>query len=206
MQTDILIIGGGLSGLVAAWQLQRAGQPFCLLEARPRFGGRVLTLDVGGAACDLGPSWFWPGQPLVAGLLDHFDIPTFEQYADGVLLFQQADGRVLQAGDPSPMAGSLRVEGGIARLAEALAAEIDPARRFVNHAVTGLSIDNNVVTVDVSCAIGIDVHVGNPSRNRPAAAPGSGAGIRPRSARCDATNAGHDTHMDGRPRQVFRRL
>ena len=154
MQTDILIIGGGFSGLVAAWQLQRAGQSFCLLEARPRFGGRILTLDVGGAACDLGPSWFWPGQPLVAGLLDYFDIPYFEQYANGVLLFQQADGRIMQAADPSPMAGSLRVNGGIARLAEALAAEIDPVHRLLNHAVTGLSVTDAVIKVNISAPSG----------------------------------------------------
>ncbi len=154
MQTDTIIIGGGLSGLVAAWQLQHAGVEVSLLEGRTRFGGRVLTLDIGGAACDLGPSWFWPGQPLVAGLLGHFGISYFEQYADGVLLFQQADGRILKAADPSPMAGSLRVEGGIARLAEALAAEIDPAYRFLNHSVTGLAITDDVVNVDTSTPSG----------------------------------------------------
>jgi NADPH-dependent 2,4-dienoyl-CoA reductase/sulfur reductase-like enzyme len=73
MQTDVLIVGGGLSGLSAAWQLQRAGLDVNLVEARSRYGGRVLTLAAEtGAECDLGPSWFWQGQPLVAGLLDHF--------------------------------------------------------------------------------------------------------------------------------------
>ena len=39
MQTDTLIIGGGLSGLALAVRLQAAGQDYVLVEARRRFGG-----------------------------------------------------------------------------------------------------------------------------------------------------------------------
>ena len=67
MQTDILVIGGGISGLTATWQLRNAGINASVMEARTRFGGRILTVGGDdGADCDLGPSWFWPGQPLVA--------------------------------------------------------------------------------------------------------------------------------------------
>ena len=71
METEILIVGGGISGLTAAWQLQQAGRKVCLIEARDRVGGRILTQ--GAADCDMGPSWFWPGQPLVASLLENLD-------------------------------------------------------------------------------------------------------------------------------------
>ena len=84
-QTDsrfpVVIIGSGISGLAAAWQLQSAGLKVVLLEARDRIGGRVLTLDNqrtadGGlrAQCDMGPSWFWQGQPMIARLLEKFGI------------------------------------------------------------------------------------------------------------------------------------
>jgi len=82
MNTSIVIVGGGISGLAAAWQLQTAGLKVVLLEARKRVGGRILTLDKQaggglGAQCDMGPSWFWQGQPLIAGLLEKFECTSY---------------------------------------------------------------------------------------------------------------------------------
>ncbi len=37
------IIGGGLTGLTAAWELQKAGVPYTLFEASDRLGGKVQT-------------------------------------------------------------------------------------------------------------------------------------------------------------------
>ena len=149
MQTDILVIGGGLSGLTATWQLVSAGENATIMEARTRFGGRILTVEGDdGTPCDLGPSWFWPGQPLVTSLLNHFNIPYFEQYVDGAVLFQQMDGRIERITDASPMTGSLRIQGGVNHLTNVIANEIDASHQFLAHMVTGLSIDNDVITVD----------------------------------------------------------
>ena len=134
-QTDsrfpVVIIGSGISGLAAAWQLQSAGLKVVLLEARDRIGGRVLTLDNqrtadGGlrAQCDMGPSWFWQGQPMIASLLEKFGISHYEQFSDGQVLFQSPDGSVRQLDDPSPMTGALRINGGIGRLADAIASRL----------------------------------------------------------------------------------
>ena len=43
MNTDVIIIGGGVAGLVAAGELIRAGATVLLLEARDRLGGRIFT-------------------------------------------------------------------------------------------------------------------------------------------------------------------
>ncbi|HJT39447.1 MAG TPA: NAD(P)-binding protein [Sphingobium sp.] len=60
MQTKVAIVGGGLAGLYAARLLNAVGVDFRLLEARDRFGGRVLSIDDTGQLSDdgfdLGPS------------------------------------------------------------------------------------------------------------------------------------------------------
>ena len=43
---DVVIIGGGAAGLSAARALSGAGKKICLLEARPRLGGRIFSLHV----------------------------------------------------------------------------------------------------------------------------------------------------------------
>ena len=43
-QRAVTVIGAGLAGLAAAFDLQRAGWPVTVLEARPRIGGRVYSL------------------------------------------------------------------------------------------------------------------------------------------------------------------
>ncbi len=39
----IVVIGGGITGLSAAWELQKRGIPYSLLEASHRWGGKVIS-------------------------------------------------------------------------------------------------------------------------------------------------------------------
>lgn len=41
---DVVVIGGGLAGLVAAFELKRQGHRPIVLEAQNRVGGRIYTL------------------------------------------------------------------------------------------------------------------------------------------------------------------
>lgn len=141
METDILIAGAGLSGLALAGALHQAGVPCLLAEARERVGGRILTLEKtcagsGVIHADIGPSWVWPGQARVASLLRQLDIGVFEQYSTGRLVYQDELGQVRRDLEYSTMAGSLRVDGGIARLSRELAARLPPAMLLLSHALT----------------------------------------------------------------------
>lgn len=144
--SEVVVVGGGLSGLMATWQLHAAGMDVQLLEARERLGGRILT-TAPPAQCDLGPSWFWPGQPLIATLLNHFNIPFFEQHAAGALLVEQADGQIMRAPGPSPMAGSLRIAGGMSRLVRQIAEEIEPFRIHLGFVVRDVSLQGDKIVV-----------------------------------------------------------
>ena len=131
MGIDFLIVGGGISGLTASWQLQNAGLNVCLIEARELVGGRFLTQ--GDAFCDTGPSWFWPGQSLVSSLFDKFKIPFFKQFIEGKVLWQDAQGLVQEYPMDSSMAGALRIQGGVGALTQKIAAEISDENILLGH-------------------------------------------------------------------------
>ncbi|MGI9627108.1 MAG: flavin monoamine oxidase family protein [Longimicrobiales bacterium] len=146
-KTDILVVGGGISGLATTWLLRRSGIDANLVEVRSRFGGRIETrTHENGAVCDLGPSWFWPGQPFVAGVLRHLEIPIHEQYAAGQIIYQSPDGSSVNAADPSPMLGALRVAGGLQRLSDEIVARIEPEHRVLEHRVKAITrVEDRVI-------------------------------------------------------------
>ena len=55
---DALVVGGGIAGLTAAWDLVRAGLRPLLIEARGYTGGLVAAGQVGGVRMDLGAEGF----------------------------------------------------------------------------------------------------------------------------------------------------
>ncbi len=55
---DAVVVGGGISGLVAAWELARSGTRVTLLEASERFGGCVGSHIVAGLTLDSGAESF----------------------------------------------------------------------------------------------------------------------------------------------------
>src|ERR1700751_4326462 len=54
----VAIVGGGISGVAAAYQLAQQGADFTLFEASPRLGGIVETVRRDGFVIECGPdSW-----------------------------------------------------------------------------------------------------------------------------------------------------
>ncbi|MEO6510967.1 MAG: protoporphyrinogen oxidase [Nocardioides sp.] len=54
MAWDVLVVGGGVAGLVAARGLAAAGRDVLLLEASPQFGGKLRSAEVAGLTVDVG--------------------------------------------------------------------------------------------------------------------------------------------------------
>ncbi|XP_033750549.1 probable flavin-containing monoamine oxidase A [Pecten maximus] len=88
-EVDVAIVGGGLSGLTAAYHLHRKdpGLSVVVLEAKDRVGGRTLTveLDNGNSTdkWDLGGQWVSRCQPHITKLLAELGLETYPQYIQG---------------------------------------------------------------------------------------------------------------------------
>ena len=78
-QTEVVIIGAGLSGLAAAYELKQAKVPFHILEVTPRVGGRVSTVHdprQGKAElyADAGMEEYWESNPAVKSMAATYEI------------------------------------------------------------------------------------------------------------------------------------
>jgi protoporphyrinogen/coproporphyrinogen III oxidase len=61
--SHVLIVGGGITGLAAAWELQQQGVDYTLLEASDRLGGKIVTERADGFIIDGGPDSFLVQKP-----------------------------------------------------------------------------------------------------------------------------------------------
>lgn len=152
-----LIVGGGLSGLALAEALQTRGLDYLLVEARDRFGGRILSEPYGAGHFDMGPAWFWPAQPRIVALLERLNLTKFDQFSDGALTFEDEQGSVQRGTGFASMEGSWRVSGGLATLTNALAARIPQDRIWLGAVVTHLAQRSDGIRATVSDGQSIDV-------------------------------------------------
>jgi monoamine oxidase len=92
--TEVLVIGAGLSGLAAARALQASGVEVTVLEARSRVGGRTeggATAD--GTPVELGGQWIGPTQTRMYALVDELGLETFPTFNTGEHVIQLGGSR-----------------------------------------------------------------------------------------------------------------
>ncbi|MEL6531516.1 MAG: NAD(P)/FAD-dependent oxidoreductase [Pseudomonadota bacterium] len=76
---DTIIVGGGLTGLISARELSRAGQNVALLEGKDRLGGRAWTADLGGDAIELGGGYVYWSQPHIWSEITRYGLSLIER-------------------------------------------------------------------------------------------------------------------------------
>ncbi|CZF80870.1 flavin monoamine oxidase family protein [Grimontia marina] len=147
-----VIIGGGLSGLYAAYLLEQQHQDYIVLEARDRFGGRIVSAspDTQAARVDLGPSWFWPNiNPKISALAEELEISSYKQHGDGHYLVEKARGAPPQAINVGYdiMPDTYRLEGGMQAMIDGLLEKIPSDKRITGSKLSQISLDNGDYTL-----------------------------------------------------------
>ena len=125
-QVDVVVVGAGLAGLLAARELLAANVSVLVLEARDRVGGRLLNHTLAnGTVVEVGGQWVGPTQDRVLALADELGVGLFPTYTEGEH-FLAIDGAVKRYGGEDfalPQDASADVEETWVHLSE-MAAEI----------------------------------------------------------------------------------
>lgn len=86
-KVDALVIGGGIAGLSAAWQLTQDGLKPLLVEARGYLGGLIAPGYIGPVQVDLGAETFVPRGMETAQMVAALGLEALAPSGDGARLF-----------------------------------------------------------------------------------------------------------------------
>jgi monoamine oxidase len=118
----VIVIGAGMSGLVAAYELGKLGHDVTVLEAQHRVGGRVLTLREPWADdlyVEAGAARIPDNHGLTLRYVKEFDLPMTPFYPAGARMYSIAGKRIRARTDgefdlhdaPLPLRDDERVDG-----------------------------------------------------------------------------------------------
>ncbi len=75
---DVIVVGAGVAGLIAAVRLAEAGWGVTVLEASDRVGGRIRTVHRGNVAIELGAEFVHGRPPELLACLDELRLGKYE--------------------------------------------------------------------------------------------------------------------------------
>lgn len=149
---NIIIIGGGLSGLSLAYSLSKQNIKSTILEGSSRLGGRIQTLTGKlGTPLELGATWFSDIHRNLLELLKELGLEKYPQFAKGKSLFHTKSFEPPQEFFvPESESPSYRIAGGTEALIMALAGKLNHKDIEVNCKVNSVSREGQKLLIKTS--------------------------------------------------------
>jgi predicted NAD/FAD-dependent oxidoreductase len=98
--TDVLVVGAGMPGVIAAVELTRAGACVVVLDKGRSVGGRLASRQIGEATFDHGAQFITARTPWFTGVIDECrEVGVVEQWCRGFA--ERADGHARWRGHPA---------------------------------------------------------------------------------------------------------
>lgn len=114
-EADVIVVGGGFAGVMAAREIAAGGHDVLLLEARDRLGGRVWTRRYPDAGVDVevGGTWLLPGHDALLAEMQRYGVGTVSTPRPQRFVTRIADDDVRRSAIPGDsalgeLAGAMR--------------------------------------------------------------------------------------------------
>jgi monoamine oxidase len=147
INTNIIIVGAGLTGLTLAYYLKNHQMDVAIVEARNRLGGRILTKQKPNSAnIELGATWLGKQHIKLLHLLGELQIQIFEQEMGNTAIYE------IYANDPFEIVDlpksddpSYRIKNGTHHIINSLVEKIDASQIYTGQAIGSIIKTNNFI-------------------------------------------------------------
>lgn len=149
LQSDIVIIGAGLTGLTLAYLLRRNDQKVIIVEARNRIGGRIHTRGIeSNQPIEMGATWLGNQHLKLKELLAELGLSTFDQAIGDAAIYEAiSTSPPYLANLPSNPEPTMRIQGGTAQILKALVDHLNSEDILLNEVVSSINESSEGITI-----------------------------------------------------------